>query len=73
MLKQEKNSMPKKVILIADDDEMSRKLIEGYMSSTYEILEAVDGEQALEIVHSRPVDLMILDIVMPKLTGFDVL
>ncbi len=65
--------MNKRVLLIADDDEMSRKTIIKYFSDYYDVLEARNGGEALDIIHNRHVDIVILDIIMPELTGYDVL
>lgn len=61
-------------ILIADDEPEIRSLLRLYLENeNYEILEAEDGQQALDLLHSRRPDLCILDIMMPKMDGFHVL
>lgn len=65
--------MEKQVLLVADDDEMNRMLISKFLRNEYEILEAVDGQQAMDIIHERHVDALLLDIIMPKLDGLEVL
>jgi len=61
-------------VLIVDDDEIFRSLMqhgiehEGYITDT-----AADGEEALEKVTSFVPDIMLLDVNMPKKTGFEVL
>jgi CheY-like chemotaxis protein len=63
-----------KRILVAEDRPSSRELICTVLDSAgYEILEAVDGEDALEKALRNPVDLIILDLQMPKIDGFGVL
>lgn len=63
-----------KRILVAEDRPSSRELICTVLDSAgYEILEAVDGEDALEKALHNPVDLIILDLQMPKIDGFGVL
>lgn len=63
----------KALILIADDDEMIRQLIAAMLSAEgYRIIFAADGDQALEIVRSNLVDLVLLDVMMPGKTGFEV-
>ncbi len=63
-----------KRILVAEDRPSSRELICTVLDSAgYEILEAVDGEDALEKALHNSVDLIILDLQMPKIDGFGVL
>lgn len=62
-------------ILIADDSEINRAMLSDILAPDYEILEVVDGQEAVECLEQRltEIALVILDIVMPKLDGFDVL
>ena len=61
-------------ILVADDEKEIRELLRLYLeNSGYMILEAEDGQQALQVFRSEKVDLCILDIMMPKLDGYRVL
>lgn len=62
-------------ILIADDSEMNRSILADILENEYEILEAENGVQALEIIETfqQSVSLVLLDIVMPELDGFEVL
>ena len=61
-------------ILLADDDvELSDLLREYFESEDFEVRVAHDGEQALEQARKPGVDLMVLDIMMPKMNGMDVL
>ncbi|HEU5219846.1 MAG TPA: ATPase, T2SS/T4P/T4SS family [Gemmatimonadales bacterium] len=61
-------------ILVADDDPQMRRLIRSILERDgFEVTEAGDGLDALEAVESHPVDLMILDIDMPRLDGLGVL
>ncbi|MCI8778980.1 MAG: response regulator transcription factor [Bacilli bacterium] len=58
-------------ILIVDDEKLIRDVIKEYCcNENYEVLLASNGEEALEIVNIEKVDLIILDIMMPKLDGF---
>lgn len=60
-------------ILVADDEESLRYLIIETLKieDEYELYEAVDGEQALELVDRIKPDLVLLDVMMPKLTGYE--
>lgn len=62
-------------ILIVDDSEMNRAMLTAILDKRYEILEAENGEAALVALKEHGVDisLVLLDIVMPKMDGFEVL
>jgi DNA-binding response OmpR family regulator len=61
------------VVLVADDDEDIRLLVSYRMSRAgYELVEAPDGEEALRIARERLPALAILDVMMPKLDGYEV-
>ena len=60
-------------ILVVDDDILVLEALEELLkSSGYEVRVATRGQEALEIVGKEHFDLLILDVVMPKMTGFDV-
>ncbi len=60
-------------ILVVDDDGLIRGLLEDELvSQGYEVSTARDGEEALEKVMADPPDLILLDVMMPKLDGFEV-
>ena len=60
-------------ILIADDNEPNRELLEVYLADVdCEIATAIDGADTLEKVASFTPDIILLDIMMPKLSGFEV-
>ena len=64
---------PVKTIVIADDDEDLRLLVEVTLEHpTYKIFTAVDGIQALETVNEHHPDLLIIDWMMPGLSGCEV-
>lgn len=67
--------MKRDTILIADDAELNRELIRFIFEEQYQILEAADGEQAMELIEKNEEKLCIvfLDLVMPKKSGMDVL
>jgi putative two-component system response regulator len=61
------------IILVADDNEANRELLVSLLSGEgYHVLSVDDGKQALERISRDPIDLALLDVVMPGKTGFDV-
>ena len=57
-------------ILVCDDDKEIVDAIEIYLlKEGYKVEKAYDGEQALEILHNKKIDLMVIDVMMPKLDG----
>ncbi len=66
--------MPRKKILFAEDDEALKTMLARQLESAgYDLVIASDGREALRLVDADPPDLMILDIMLPGLSGFDVL
>ncbi len=60
-------------ILLVDDDPQNLKLLEAFLSSLpHEILKANDGEEALVLVQKQEVDLILLDVMMPGINGYEV-
>ncbi len=60
-------------ILVVEDENILREVITDYLiAEGYQVLEAADGEKALELFQSNSVDLVILDIVLPKIDGWSV-
>src|SRR5262245_5940556 len=60
-------------VLIADDNPQGVELLEAYLSGMdCEVQTAVDGEETLRKVHAWQPDLILLDIMMPKISGFEV-
>ena len=57
-------------ILVCDDDKEIVEAIEIYLSQEgYKVLKAYDGEEALELLDKHKVDLLIIDVMMPRLDG----
>jgi pilus assembly protein CpaE len=64
--------MPAK-ILVADDDTMLQRLISSTLKlEHHEIVQAANGQEALDLVRTERPDLVILDVMMPEINGFDV-
>ena len=61
------------VVLVADDDDDIRDLVAFRLDRAgYEVLRAGDGQEALDLAREHRPDLAVLDVMMPKLTGYDV-
>lgn len=60
-------------ILIVEDDEMVRLLTKTHLTPGYKVLEASNGEEALEILAHEHIDLLIVDIQMPKMNGYELM
>ncbi len=68
-------SNTRRKILVVDDSEMNRAILADMLEDEYTIIEAEDGQQAVEILAEqyKTLDLVLLDIVMPRMNGFGVL
>src|SRR3989442_380278 len=63
----------REIILVADDNEANRELLSALLSAEgYQVICAANGQQALARVDSDSVDLALLDVVMPRPTGFEI-
>ena len=64
----------KQKLLIVDDSELNRDILKEILGSRYDYMEAENGTQAIQILEVHPeIDLMLLDINMPQMNGFQVL
>jgi len=65
----------RKVMLIVDDIEMNRAILKEIFTPEYEILEASNGVQALDIIHqnANEISIVLLDLIMPEMDGFEVM
>lgn len=58
-------------ILVVDDEQLIRSVIKEYLYlEEYEVLEAENGKEAIEIFKNENIDLVIMDIMMPKMDGY---
>ncbi len=61
-------------VLIAEDEERLRKIIRTYLQRDgYEVIEAKNGQEAIDLLDENVVDLVILDVMMPEVDGWSVL
>ena len=64
----------KPIILVVDDEPQNTELLEAYLvPQGYEIVKAANGEEALEKLFSNQIDVMLLDVMMPGIDGFEVI
>ena len=60
-------------ILVADDEKEIRDLLEIYLiNEGYKVIKAQDGQEALDIIDKEEIDLLVLDIMMPRVNGIEV-
>jgi DNA-binding NtrC family response regulator len=58
------------LVMVVDDDAKIRRLIKAVLSRAgYDVVEAADGEEALDLLDHTPPDLIVMDVVMPKMDG----
>ena len=69
-----KNMDKRQRILIVDDAKLNRDILKEILGETYNYLEAENGNQAIQMIGENiGIDLMLLDINMPQMNGFEVL
>ena len=60
-------------ILVADDDPQILSMVAMRLGSRgYKVLEARDGAEAMKLAHAEPPDLVVLDVMMPQMNGWEV-
>jgi CheY-like chemotaxis protein len=64
-----KGENDKKQVLIVDDEQSVRLLVKKFLSDHFTVLEASDGEKAVDIARSQKPALILMDIMMPKMDG----
>lgn len=64
--------MNKSKILVVDDDKLNVELLEGILSTDYDVVEAYNGGEALLMVEKTSPDLILLDVMMPDISGYEV-
>ena len=65
--------MPKKILVVDDEPDILKIVIFRLEKIGYEVDQAADGEEALGLIKDKKPDVVLLDIMMPKLNGLDVL
>lgn len=62
-----------KIVLIEDDEILSKVVFEELKEADFEVLQAFDGEEGLKLATKTKSDLILLDLLLPKKHGFEVL
>lgn len=57
------------VILVVDDEQQMRNMLQLYLRDKFDVIEASNGKEAINIIQSQKVDLVLLDVMMPTLDG----
>jgi CheY-like chemotaxis protein len=63
--------MPKKIILVVDDTDWNRDLLVQLLEDDYEILQAVDGAEGVRMTEENHPDLILMDLGMPVMDGWE--
>ena len=74
MIKSKQIERPK-LVLVVDDQEINRDVLEAILADEYEIIQAENGQEAMELIreHADLLSIVLLDLVMPIMDGFEVL
>lgn len=63
--------MPRKTILVVDDTDWNRDLLVQLLEEEYNVLQAVDGEQGVKVTEQEKPDLVLMDLGMPVMDGWE--
>jgi two-component system, OmpR family, response regulator ResD len=64
--------MERKTILIVDDEWNMRNLLKIHLTNLYKVMEASSGKEALSLLNSSEIDIVVLDVMMPDMNGWEV-
>lgn len=62
-----------RILIVEDDEIISKRIHEGLTLAGHRCLTAFDGDEALELIGGNPFDLILLDVMLPKMSGFDLI
>ena len=65
--------MPKTILFIEDESALQKTFGEILEKEGYNVISALDGEAGLRLAENKKPDLILLDLILPKINGFDVL
>lgn len=69
----EATTQPKKILLVEDDDALANVYVMRLQAENFDVRRVANGEDALAAAREYMPDLVLLDVMMPKISGFDVL
>jgi len=65
--------MPKTILIVEDDKFLRELIVQKLIREQYEVVEAIDGEQGIKKIKEEKPDLILLDLILPGIDGFEVL
>jgi len=65
--------MAKKILFIEDEPALQKALANAFVREGFEIIQALDGETGLRLAKQKKPDLVLLDLILPRMDGFEVL
>ena len=65
--------MLKRILFVDDESQILRAITRLFMDTEYEVITAESGEEALNILENEKVDVIVSDMKMPKMTGYELL
>lgn len=65
--------MPKTILIIEDDKFLRELITQKLIKEGYDTLEAIDGEEGVKKIKDKKPDLILLDLILPGIDGFEVL
>jgi len=65
--------MAKTILIVEDDTFLLRIIKKKLLKGNYNVIEAIDGEQGIKIINKEKPDLVLLDLILPGIDGFEVL
>lgn len=66
-------NMPRKILIVEDDKFLRELIVKKLSNEGYEVAEAADGEQGLQQIKQAAPELVLLDLILPGIDGFEVL
>ncbi|KKS36974.1 MAG: Diguanylate cyclase GGDEF domain protein [Parcubacteria group bacterium GW2011_GWA2_42_14] len=67
------SSFMKKILFIEDEPALQKTLSSAFTSEGFEVIQALDGETGVRLARQKKPDLLLLDLILPKMDGFEVL